>query len=282
LLRAKLFREAEKLLEDVEREATTKWMEAQGEGWNGWDHLYRVTAEVQQGDDLLRVLVPISSVTFRIAMKQCRFKVSTLMETKRLEKAEEIKRMRKEQKIRRAALAQVSALPRPEAEKTIERRIEDMMQPLVAKLGSIEEQIKQTLLERIGRIMASHSHERMSSGETGALRDLRTSAERLHSPRTKLASRPTRTPRTSSKELYRKPKQGRESGGDVRRKRRQLPTLLLLQVLPKVEAGQAIPGPQEKASQERGTGAKARQRKFKNRGRISIRESTQAATFWTF
>jgi hypothetical protein len=118
-------------------------MEAQGEGWNGWDHLYRVTAEVQQGDDLLRVLVPISSVTFRIAMKQCRFKVSTLMETKRLEKAEEIKRMRKEQKLRRAALAQVSALPRPEAEKTIERRIEDMMQPLVAKLGSIEEQLKQ-------------------------------------------------------------------------------------------------------------------------------------------
>ena len=143
LLRAKLCREAEKLLEDVEREATTKWMEAQGEGWNGWDHLYRVTAEVQQGDDLLRVLVPISSVTFRIAMKQCRFKVSTLMETKRLEKAEEIKRMRKEQKLRRAALAQVSALPCPEAEKTIERRIEDMMQPLVAKLGSIEEQLKQ-------------------------------------------------------------------------------------------------------------------------------------------
>jgi hypothetical protein len=92
LVRAKLCREAEKLLEDVERDATTKWMEAQGEGWNGWDHLYRVTAEVQQGNDLIRVSVPISSTTFRIAKKQCRFKVSTLMETKRLEKAEETKR----------------------------------------------------------------------------------------------------------------------------------------------------------------------------------------------
>jgi hypothetical protein len=142
LVRAKLCREAEKLLEDVERDATTKWMEAQGEGWNGWDHLYRVTAEVQQGNDLIRVSVPISSTTFRIAMKQCRFKVSTLMETKRLEKAEETKRLRKEQKLRKAALAQVSALPRPEAEKSIERRIEDMMQPLVAELDSIKEQLQ--------------------------------------------------------------------------------------------------------------------------------------------
>ena len=55
LLRAKLCRDAEKLLEDVEKDATTKWMEAQGEAWNGWDHLYRVTAEVQQGEDLRRV-----------------------------------------------------------------------------------------------------------------------------------------------------------------------------------------------------------------------------------
>jgi hypothetical protein len=144
LLRAKLCREAEKMLEDVEKEATAKWMEAQGEGWNGWDHLYRVTAEVQQGDNLIRVSVPISSTTFRIAMKQCRFKVSTLMETKRLEKAEEVKRQRKEQKLRRAALAQVSALPRPEAEKSIERRIKDIVQPLVAELGSIKEQLQQT------------------------------------------------------------------------------------------------------------------------------------------
>ena len=118
-------------------------MESQGEGWNGWDHLYRVTAEVQQGNDLIRVPVPISSTTFRIAMKQCRFKVSTLMETKRLEKAEEIKRQRKEQKLRKAALAQVSALPRPEAEKSIERRIKDIMQPLVAEIGSIKEQLQQ-------------------------------------------------------------------------------------------------------------------------------------------
>ena len=120
-----------------------EWMEAQGGGWNDWDHLYRITAEVQQGDDLIRVQILISSTTFRIAMKQCRFKVSILMETKRLEKAEELKRLRKEQKMRRAALAQASALPRPEAETSIELRIEDIIQPLVAELSSIKEQLKQ-------------------------------------------------------------------------------------------------------------------------------------------
>ena len=43
LLRAKLCREAEQLIEDVEKEAMTKWMEAQGDEWNGWDHLYPQT-----------------------------------------------------------------------------------------------------------------------------------------------------------------------------------------------------------------------------------------------
>jgi hypothetical protein len=242
LVRAKLCREAEKLLEDVERDATTKWMESQGEGWNGWDHLYRVTAEVQQGNDLIRVPVPISSTTFRIAMKQCRFKVSTLMETKRLEKAEETKRQRKEQKLRKAALAQVSALPRPEAEKSIERRIVDMMQPLVAEIGSIKKQLQQNP-PRTDRVDQRISKSRKDvEWETGALRELRTPAERLQSPQTNLVPRPTRTLRTSSRKL-RKPKQGRKSGDDVRRKRWPRPTLQRLQVLPKMETGQAIPGP---------------------------------------
>jgi hypothetical protein len=131
LLRAKLWKEAEKMLKDVEleKEATIKWMEAQGESWNGWDHLYRVTADVQQGKNLKRVSVPISSTTFRIVMKQCKFKVSTLMENKRLEKAKETKRVRKRQKRCKAALAQASTLPRPEAKKSIQRQMQGMMKP---------------------------------------------------------------------------------------------------------------------------------------------------------
>jgi hypothetical protein len=71
VLRAKLCREAEQLIEEVKKVAMTKWMEAQGE-WNGWDHLYPVTAEVNRGDSLVRLKVPLSSNVFRIALKECR------------------------------------------------------------------------------------------------------------------------------------------------------------------------------------------------------------------
>ena len=121
LLRAKLCREAEQLIEDVEKEAMTKWMEAQGDEWNGWDHLYPVTAEVKQGEALVRVKVPLSSNVFRIALKECRSKVSTLIETKRIERTQEAANRKRERKLRTAALAKASALPRQEAEKSIQR-----------------------------------------------------------------------------------------------------------------------------------------------------------------
>ncbi len=40
-------------------------------------------------------------------------------------------------------MAQASALPRQEAEKSIERRFEDLVKPIVAELGSIKEQLQQ-------------------------------------------------------------------------------------------------------------------------------------------
>jgi len=137
LLRAKLCKEAEELIEDVKSESVTKWMEAQGDGWNGWDHLYPVTTEVLQGD-----FVPLSAIVYRMAMKSCRLKVSTLMETKRLENAAEQAARKKEQKQRKAALAQASALPRQEAEKSIERRIKDLVEPLRAEINSIKERLQ--------------------------------------------------------------------------------------------------------------------------------------------
>ncbi len=53
----------------------TRWMDAQGE-WNARDRLCRVTAEVHQGETLVRLSVPISVNVFRIAMRQCKCKVS--------------------------------------------------------------------------------------------------------------------------------------------------------------------------------------------------------------
>lgn len=141
LLRAKLCREAEQLVEEVEKEAMTKWMEAQGE-WNGWDHLYPVTAEATREDRLVRLKVPLSSNVFRIALKECRAKVSTLMETKRLERTQEAAKRKKEQRQRKQALNEASALPRQEAEKSMQRRVQDMMQPLIADVREIKEQLQ--------------------------------------------------------------------------------------------------------------------------------------------
>ena len=62
-------------------------MAAQGE-WNGRDHLYPVTAEATRDDWLVRLKVPLSSNVFQIALEECRAKVSTLMETKRLERTQ--------------------------------------------------------------------------------------------------------------------------------------------------------------------------------------------------
>jgi len=142
LLRAKLCREAEQLIEDVEKEAMTKWMEAQGDEWNGWDHLYPVTAEVKQGEALVRVKVPLSSNVFRIALKECRSKVSTLIETKRIERTQEAANRKRERKLRTAALAKASALPRQEAEQSIQRRMQDMMKPLITEVRELKEQLQ--------------------------------------------------------------------------------------------------------------------------------------------
>ncbi len=116
-------------------------MDAQGQ-WNAWEHLYRVTAEVQQGENLIRVAIPISANVFRIAMRQCKCKVSALLNSRRTERAEEAKSRNREKQLRLQALAQASALPRQEAELSTQRRIEDAVQPLLAKINVIEERLQ--------------------------------------------------------------------------------------------------------------------------------------------
>ena len=44
---AKLCSKAEKLNDEVEREAMTKWIESQETTWNRWDHLYKVKANAK-------------------------------------------------------------------------------------------------------------------------------------------------------------------------------------------------------------------------------------------
>ncbi len=127
--------------------------------------------------------------------------------------------------------------------------------------------------------MASHSHERISSGETGALHELRTLAEQLQSPQRNLAPRPDASDidqeagleaQTGTKKQRRRPAEAKVAAD--------------AQAAPSAaESGDQAsdPGPRKKGKPGTKHRRKALHRKTKNRGRISIRESAQAATCWT-
>ena len=142
ILRAKLYQEAGELQNVVELEARTKWIEAQGERWNAWDQLYPVSIQIEQDGNVESIRIPLSASIFSIAMQRCNSKVSALMQAKLNEKAEERQSRTNEQKLRNEALAQISALPRPDVEKSLERRFQDMMKPLEDEIRSLKEELR--------------------------------------------------------------------------------------------------------------------------------------------
>ena len=75
-------------------------------------------------------------------MEVCRTLVSTHGEAKRLEKAEITRSRKTEDRLRKEALAKVSAAPRQEAEKSIEQRMQDLLQPISTRLGKIKEKLE--------------------------------------------------------------------------------------------------------------------------------------------
>jgi hypothetical protein len=64
------------------------------------------------------------------------------METKRIERTQEAANRKKERKLRNTALAKASALPRQEAEQSIQRRMQDMIQPLITEVRELKEQLQ--------------------------------------------------------------------------------------------------------------------------------------------
>ena len=63
--------------------------ETNGTDGNSWNHLYPVITEIRRGEEFIRVKVPLSSNVFHIALKECRSKVRTLIETRQIEKTQE-------------------------------------------------------------------------------------------------------------------------------------------------------------------------------------------------
>ena len=124
---------------------------------NGWDHLYLVTAVVNEAKRLSewKFRCPQKFFTPRLVLS-LRLDWSRERETRRREEANE----KKEWELQNADLTKASALPRQEANHSIQRRVQDMMQPLITEVRGL----------------------RISFRETGALRGRRTQAERLRSP----------------------------------------------------------------------------------------------------
>jgi hypothetical protein len=81
-----LQQEARDLIDSVRAEATNMWIEAQGgpDGYNRWDHIYPVFDKNNQ-------LVPLSSVVFCTAMKECRLIVTKLQHAYMQKRADERK-----------------------------------------------------------------------------------------------------------------------------------------------------------------------------------------------
>ena len=88
----------------------TKWIEAQDKR-NRWDYFCPVTAVVKRGEPFVRVKVLLSSNVFRIAFKECRSEVSTLIESRLIEGTREEANGKKEWELQNAALAKAPALP---------------------------------------------------------------------------------------------------------------------------------------------------------------------------
>lgn len=137
-LQLKLVEEAERLSDELKEEAMQLWME-QGH-WNAWDKLYPVQAVARQddgrGEEIIKI--PLSTVVFFSAMYVSRGRASAQSEAAREEQAEKARSRKKEQSLRREVLAHVSAATREDAEKSIEQRMRDIIQPLSTRLGKLE------------------------------------------------------------------------------------------------------------------------------------------------
>ena len=175
------------------------------------------------------------------------------METKRLERTQEAAKRKKEQRQRKQALNEASALPRQEAEKSMQRRVQDMMQPLIADVREIKEQLQGNRSAPV-------------AADAGGASTKSAKKSRKHSP--KNLRRATR--QTQIRTPHRKPKEGRRRSACDLGSRSYARTLLQrLQAQRKPETVQERQDPEKVASKE-AAGARARQKTTTNRGRISI------------
>ena len=140
-MRNNLARSVEPLKDELQKFAVEKWLEAQANDWNAWDRLYPSFGLVKQKDKRYKFKIPISTVIFRTALTKCKSDVSNRFEQRRKVKAEKARKRIHEQKLRKEIMETTNALPLEVAEKSIEQRVQDIVQPLVTDIKFMKEQL---------------------------------------------------------------------------------------------------------------------------------------------
>lgn len=148
--RKKLCVEVEKMVEELRSGAMQIWMDSQG-NWNAGDHLYPVKGYFRRARGEASAVgaageskIPLSTIVFRAAMRQCNSRVSAYRMAKRQELQEKSKARKMEQKLRHEALAKISAAPRHEAEKSIQQSVQDIIAPFSSRLDELEDRLPKT------------------------------------------------------------------------------------------------------------------------------------------
>jgi hypothetical protein len=136
---AKLRREAVELVDVVRESAMKKWMDAQRSiecTFNRWDLIFPV--EMWNSTTNARQAIPISSVIFRTAMKECQSNICRERETELQQKTDAQNALQRETDKRRQAQSKASSLPPKEAEKSLDKRMEEKLAPMREDLREIK------------------------------------------------------------------------------------------------------------------------------------------------
>ena len=136
---AKLRREAVELVDVVRESAMKKWMDAQRSmdcTFNRWDLIFPVV--IWNSTTNARQAIPISSVIFRTAMKECQSNICRERETELQQKTDAQNALQREKDKRSQAQSKASSLPPKEAEKSLDKRMEAKLAPMREDLREIK------------------------------------------------------------------------------------------------------------------------------------------------
>ena len=136
----------EDVMVPVRESGKQKWIEAQTSyefTFNICDNIFPVM--FNDGATQQKFPVPLSAVIFRTTMKECRSKVCLDLENELQRKTEAHALRRQEMDARRKAQSKASSLPPQEAEKSLDKRMKEMIAPFIAEERTLKTDLQTNL-----------------------------------------------------------------------------------------------------------------------------------------